>query len=67
MRLARITRLIEMIGLLQVGRGHNTHSLPSECGVSRRTVFRNLELLRLAVVPLQFNEDQQRYHIPCEY
>jgi predicted DNA-binding transcriptional regulator YafY len=53
-----------MIGLLQAGRGHNTHSLAEECGVCRRTVFRDLDLLRLAGVPLTFDEDQQRYHVP---
>ena len=53
-----------MIGLLQAGRGHNTHSLAAECGVCRRTVFRDLELLRLAGVPLTFDEEQQRYHVP---
>ena len=35
-----------LIGLLQSGRGHNAHSLAVECGVSRRTIFRDLDIMR---------------------
>lgn len=50
--------------LLQAGRGHNTASLAAECAVSRRTVFRDLEVLRAAGVPLVYDDDGQRYRIP---
>jgi predicted DNA-binding transcriptional regulator YafY len=60
----RITRLLRLIGLLQSGRGHNAHSLAVECGVSRRTVFRDLEIMRLAGVPMQFEDAEQHYRIP---
>lgn len=53
-----------MIGLLQAGRGYNTEALAQACDVSRRTVFRDLDLLRLSGLPLQFDEKQQRYRIP---
>ncbi len=53
-----------MIGLLQGGRGYNTDALAQACGVSRRTVFRDLDLLRLSGVPLLFDEKQQCYRIP---
>ena len=53
-----------MIGLLQAGRGYNTDALAQACGVSRRTVFRDLDLLRLSGVPLAFDEKQQCYRIP---
>jgi predicted DNA-binding transcriptional regulator YafY len=64
MNLARIHRLLQLIGLLQAGRGYNTEAMAHACGVSRRTVFRDLDLLRLSGVPLAFDEKQQRYHIP---
>jgi proteasome accessory factor B len=38
--------------------------LAQYCGVSRRTVFRDLDLLRLSGVPLAFDEKQQCYRIP---
>jgi predicted DNA-binding transcriptional regulator YafY len=64
MNLARIHRLLQMIGLLQAGRGYNAEALAQACGVSRRTVFRDLDLLRQSAVPLAFDEKQQRYRIP---
>lgn len=64
MNLARIHRLLQRIGLLQVGRGYNTESLALECGVSRRTIFRDLEVLRQSGIPLAFDERQQHYCIP---
>jgi len=56
--------LLQLIGLLQAGRGYNSDALAQACGVSRRTVFRDLDLLRLSGVPLSFDENQQRYRIP---
>ncbi len=35
--------------------------------MSRRTIFRDLEALREAGVPLVYNEQEQRYHIPGTY
>jgi proteasome accessory factor B len=67
MNLSRICRLLKLIGLLQAGRAHNTDGLAEACTVSRRTIFRDLDLLRLAGVPLVFDDQQQRYHIPGTY
>ncbi len=64
MNLGRIQRLLQLIGLLQVGRGYNTEALAQACGVSRRTVFRDLDLLRLSGLPLSFDDKQQCYRIP---
>jgi predicted DNA-binding transcriptional regulator YafY len=64
MNLARIHRLLQLIGLLQAGRGHNVESLAQECRVSRRTIFRDLDLLRQSGIPLAFDQEQQHYRIP---
>ena len=64
---SRIARLVQMIGLLQTGGGQSADSLSRACGVSRRTVFRDLDILRRASVPLVFNESDQRYGIPNTY
>ncbi len=37
--LARTSRLIQLIGLLQTGKGLNANELSDACGVSRRTTF----------------------------
>lgn len=67
MNLTRIQRLLKLIGLLQVGRGHNVRSLANDCGVSRRTIFRDLDMLRGAGVPLEFDDEFQSYRIPQTY
>ena len=67
MNLSRITRLLKLIGLLQAGRAYNTEALAQACGVSRRTIFRDLDALRQAGVPLIYNDQKQHYHIPGTY
>ena len=64
MNLSRIHRLVKLIGLLQAGRRHNAESLAQACEVSRRTIFRDLDVLRQAGIPLVFDEQQQRYYVP---
>jgi predicted DNA-binding transcriptional regulator YafY len=63
MNLTRIHRLLSLLSLLQAGKGFNVEGLAQECGVSRRTVFRDLDLLRLSGVPLQFDEERQQYNL----
>jgi len=67
MYLSRITRIIKLIGVLQSGRGYNTRQLSDECGVNRRTIFRDLEALREAGVPVVFDKNRNEYHIPGTY
>jgi predicted DNA-binding transcriptional regulator YafY len=64
MSLSKIHRLVKLIGLLQAGRRHNTDSLAQACEVSRRTIFRDLDTLREAGIPLMFDEAHQRYCVP---
>jgi predicted DNA-binding transcriptional regulator YafY len=61
MNLTRIRRLLNLIGLLQAGKGFNVDGLAQECGVSKRTIFRDLDLLRASNVPLLFDEGRQQY------
>jgi proteasome accessory factor B len=67
MNLSRITRLLELLQTLQSGKGQNADGLAKACGVSRRTVFRDLETLRTAGVPLEFDGQTQRYFIPSSF
>jgi predicted DNA-binding transcriptional regulator YafY len=61
--LAKIHRLLQLIGLLQ-SRGANIESLALECSVSRRTIFRDLDLLRQSGVTIHLDEKLQCYRIP---
>jgi proteasome accessory factor B len=67
MNLSRISRLVQLLGLLQVGKGHNAAALSVACGVSRRTIFRDLDVLRQAGVPLSFDEASGAYRISGTY
>ncbi|WP_172991869.1 helix-turn-helix transcriptional regulator [Lacipirellula parvula] len=67
MNLKRITRLLQLLQTLQAGQGENADALAKACGMSRRTAFRDLETLREAGVPLQFDKTSGRYSITADY
>ncbi len=52
--------------MLQSGRGYNTLQLSVELRVSRRTIFRDLEELRMAGVPLRYDEEREQHRIAPE-
>jgi proteasome accessory factor B len=52
---------LNLIGLLQAGKGFNIDGLAVECGVSKRTIFRDLDLLKASNVPIAFDADRQQY------
>jgi proteasome accessory factor B len=64
MNLTRVQRLLKLTGLLQAGRGYNADALAQTCGVSRRTIFRDLDALRESGIPLLYDEQQQSYRLP---
>lgn len=57
----RIRRLIELVAVLQSGRKLNSADLARECGVSRRTIFRDLRALQEAGLPVRYDEEQEAY------
>ncbi|MGC3969741.1 MAG: YafY family protein [Pirellulales bacterium] len=67
MKVAKVVRLLELVARLQSGPGANSEGLARELGVSQRTIFRDLETLREAGVPLVFDEHEQRHRIPINY
>ena len=60
----RITRLVRLLPMWQDGRGQNSSGLAKAFGVKPRTIFRDLETLRAAGVPLEYDPAAQRYSIP---
>jgi predicted DNA-binding transcriptional regulator YafY len=62
MKEKRITRLLRLFQMLQVGAGKNASELAKACGVGRRTIFRDLQTLRDAGVPLEFNAKAKQYY-----
>ena len=62
----RLRRLLTILKLLQTGRA-TPDSLALECGLSRRTIFRDIEAIRNAGIPLVFNEEQRRYSFAQDF
>lgn len=56
-----------MLQTLQSGQALNAKGLADACGVSRRTIFRDLETLKEAGVPLHFDSELERYTIPSSF
>jgi len=52
-----------MVGLLQSGHRYNVNALARACRVTRRTVFRDLEVLKEAGLPLSLDEESGCYFI----
>jgi proteasome accessory factor B len=58
---------VKLLQLLLDGRGYNANDLAKACGIGRRTIFRDLEALKHAGVPVEFDTDRDRYSIPSTY
>jgi predicted DNA-binding transcriptional regulator YafY len=67
MNIKRITRLLQLLQLLQAGNGADASGLAEACGVGKRTVFRDLDALKQAGVPLAFDKERKFYFIPGAY
>jgi proteasome accessory factor B len=67
MNVKRITRLLQLLKLLQSGNGADASGLAQACGVGKRTVFRDLDSLKHAGVPLEFDKIEKRYSIPSSF
>ncbi len=60
----RIRRLLRLVELLQSGRSYNSNELSELCGVSRRTIFRDLNTLQSSGLGVIFDEQRQGYSLP---
>ncbi len=63
MKITRLYRLIELITLLRSGRRYDAQALADELGVSKRTIFRDLNILEAAGIPYYFDEETNSYTI----
>ena len=60
----RVHRLLRLVELLQSGRHYNTVDLADLCNVSRRTIFRDLNVLQDSGIPIRFDDSKQGYTLP---
>jgi len=66
-RNVRLRRLLQLVSLLQSGRPHNPDALAERLGISRRTVFRDLNELNEAGLTVLFDEQRQGYFLPVTW
>jgi len=67
MNIKRVTRLLKLLQALQAGAGDNADGLAEASGVGRRTVFRDIEALKEAGVPVAFDHATKRYSLDGDY
>lgn len=58
MSTSRVQRLLRLITVLQSGRARSVAELEAEFGISRRTVFRDLEMLQSAGIPCYYQPER---------
>lgn len=61
--IGKIRRLLQLLERLQSGRTHSTNELADHCGVSRRTVFRDIKTLQEAGIQVLYDAARQGYWI----
>jgi predicted DNA-binding transcriptional regulator YafY len=66
-RIDRIQRLLSLLTRLQAGEECEGKVLAAELGISRRTLFRDLQLLRIAGIPLSHDKSQSTYRLDKGY
>ncbi|TWT78522.1 HTH domain protein [Posidoniimonas polymericola] len=67
MNVKRITRLLRLLQTLQSGSGRDATRLADSCGVCRRTLFRDLQTLKSAGVPVEYDREDGRYRVAGAY
>jgi len=67
LKVSRIHRLLRLITLLQSGKSYTTRDLAKEINVSRRTLFRDMNLLKLAGIPIYYNSTGKQYSIQRDF
>lgn len=60
---AQLGRLFRLILLLQTERYPNARELAEQCEVSRRTIYRDLDVISDAGIPVRYRPDRQGYQL----
>ncbi|KPK74908.1 MAG: hypothetical protein AMJ79_12895 [Phycisphaerae bacterium SM23_30] len=63
MKITRLQRVLRLLTLLQSDRYYRPQELADELGVSRRTLFRDLDMLYKAGIPYYFDEEEGGYRV----
>src|SRR5687768_3817454 len=64
---SRIHRLLKILTLIQGTKGWTPARLAAECGVTQRTIFRDLEMLEGAGIPYFFDPETKGYSVRGDF
>jgi len=64
---ARLHRVLRILQLIQGQTGWTAFRLASECGVTERTIYRDLELIEGAGIPFFFDEEKKHYRVRADF
>jgi len=64
---SQLTRLLQLLLALQAKRYPSARELAESCEVSRRTIYRDLERLKAAAIPVEYNAERQGYHLAAHF
>ncbi len=67
MKSERLQRVLRMVTVLQSGRYFSPDELSEQLGVSRRTIFRDLDMLRKAGIPYYHDDEKGGYKISSSF
>lgn len=67
MSYTRISRLLQILTLVQARKGLNADSLAELCGVDKRTIFRDINALGDAGVPIVHHKDSGGYSVERDF
>jgi predicted DNA-binding transcriptional regulator YafY len=63
MKLQRLERILQLTEMLKSERSFSIDELSEALGITRRTLFRDIESMRQAGIPCQYDAKEKRYHI----
>ena len=64
---ARLHRILRIMQLTQVQQGWDATALAKECGVTERTIYRDMKMLQQAGIPFDFEEATRSYRIRQDF
>lgn len=67
MKVSRLQRILQMVTILQSGRYYSASELAARLGITRRTVFRDLQTLHLAGIPYYHDEKKGGYKMDSSF
>ncbi len=60
---SQLARLLRLVLILQAERFPNARAMAERCEVSRRTIYRDLDVLVEAGIPVRYRQDRQGYQL----